>query len=134
MLLIRQIGTAFVLLILPLVAAWRNCPANHLHKARCGTRNLQAQPASLCRASRATYDGANRAAVFTGSIVGMLLSLALLLVMGIRVVFFGEQLRDGWLSRRRAAVTVAHAGPARKHHRCLDVRIFRKPSVLSAQG
>ena len=66
--------------------------------------------------------------------MGGLLSLALLAVMGIRLVFFCDQLYDGWLWRHHPPVEVAHAGPDREHSWGIDVWTIGQPSVCDGHA
>ena len=62
------------------------------------------------------------------SIVGRLLSLALLPVVGIDFLFLGQQLCHGGLWRRSATVKLANVGAVGEHHRCTYVRNIRERS------
>jgi hypothetical protein len=66
--------------------------------------------------------------------MGGLLSLALLAVMGIRLVFFCDQLYHGWLWRHHPPVEVAHAGSNREHSWHIDVWIIGQPSVCDCHA
>ncbi len=61
--------------------------------------------------------------------MGVLVSLAVLPVLGVCDLFLGKQLHDGWLWRRRPTVDVANVGPTGEHRRSIDVRSICKPSV-----
>jgi hypothetical protein len=61
--------------------------------------------------------------------MGGLLSLALLAVVGIRLIFFRDQLYDGWLWGHHPPIEVAHAGPNRERSWNIDVWTIGQPSV-----
>src|SRR5690349_25134059 len=70
----------------------------------------------------------------TNSILGRLLSLALLIFLGVCSLFFGQQLCHSGLWRGSPAIKLADVGAAREHHRRIDVRNIREPSVCNSHS
>ncbi len=104
---------------------WRDRHANHLGETSGGTRHSQTEPGWLRHPCRAIHNSGDRRAWITGSVVGVLLSLALFFILGIGPVFFGKQLLDSW-RRRHPPAGVARVGSDREHRRGLDVRSICK--------
>ena len=86
----------------------------------------------ICRTSRAAHLRGNRSTWGIDSILGELLSPALLLVLGVCPLFLSQQLCHGGLWRRSPTVKLAHAGAAREHHWGLDVRNIREHFVCDS--
>jgi hypothetical protein len=130
MTLVREIGIAVSIVIATLwlqsvglaaLILWiRHAVANGLH--RLG-------PLLSAVLVVRTHSRDNRSAWSIDSILGELLSPALFLVLGLRALLLGKQLRHGGLRRRSLTVKLANAGAARKHYRRLDVRNIRQPTV-----
>ncbi len=117
-----------------LVRVWGHRWANNLGTTGCGRRHSQVGAVSLRRAGRANHNSSHRSTWLTGSGMGGLLSLALLAVMGIRLVFLRDQLYDGWRWRHHPPVEVAHAGPDREHSWHIDVWIIGQPFVCDCHA
>ena len=74
----------------------------------------------------------NRSAWSVDSILGELLPKALFLILGIRALLLGKQLRHGRLRRRSLTVKLANAGAAREHYRGVDVRNIRERLICDS--
>jgi len=84
---------------------------------------------AICRTRRAAHGRGNRSTCSIDSILGELLSPALLFVLGVRPLLLGQQLRHRGLWRRSPTVKLAHAGAAGEHHWRLDVWNIRERTV-----
>jgi len=130
MILIRQVSAA---LLLVRVTLWFECGGiatliTWMRRA-VGDDSHKLGPFRLRRAGRASHYGAAGRTWATSPVVGVLVSLALLSVVGTCVVCFSDQLCDGWLWRCRPPIELAPVGAAGEHHRSIDVRSICKPSV-----
>ena len=103
--------------------------AHCLGQTCCRSRHSQARAVTLYCAGRAINNSGNRSARAGDSVVGELLSVALLPFMGVCLLLLRKQLGDGWLWRRDPPFKVADIGATREHYWRIDVRNIRKPSV-----
>lgn len=118
-----------------IMAAVRRHRRTHSLGTRCcGRQHSQTWAVSHRRAGRALDSSYSRSARTGDSLVGKLLSLVLSPVVGVCLLLFGKQLRDGWLWRRDPAFEVADVGAAREHHRRIDVRNICKSSVCDCHA
>ena len=115
-------------------AVGRARSAHILDQACCHGRPPQARATGLGRAGRKTHCCDNRSARRFDSILGELLSPALFLVLGVRALLLGKQLRDGGLRRRSLTVKLANAGAAREHYRRVDVWNIRERPVCDSHS
>ena len=88
------------------------------------------EPVSFRGVSRAIYNSSDRFARTADSAVGELLSLALLPVLGIRVVLLCNQLRNSWVWRCDPPVEVADVRATREHHWRVVAWNIGKPLVF----
>jgi hypothetical protein len=123
----QEAGAALLLSDAHVMAAVRRHRHTHnLGKTRRGRRHLQARAVLHCRAGRAIDNSDGRSARTRDSVVGELLSLLLLPILGVCLVLFGKQLRDGWLWRCDPPIEVADVGATREHDGRADVRNIRE--------
>ena len=112
----------------PHYPVWRSRCTHHLDK-KYSKRDSGSAGVSLRRTRHANHGSCHHSARNRHSAVGELLSLALLPVLGISFLLFGEQLCDRWIRGCDPSIKVATAGPAREYGRHADVRSLHWTSV-----
>ena len=87
------------------------------------------EPLAHCRAHDPVHEHDDPLALPTDPAMGRLLSRAMFPIVGIRLLFFGDQLFDCGVRRHCPPASLASAWTGRGDHGCLDVWNFRKCAV-----
>jgi len=131
MALVREIGIAvrIVIITLWLQSAGIAALIHWVRHALASDANRLGPFRSAVLYSCAAHGRGNRSTWSIDSILGELLSLALLLVLGVCPLLLGQQLCHRVLWRRSPTVKLGHARAAGEHHWRLDVRNIGERTV-----